>query len=62
MPFSNAPLGTLYAKLVVSHVLVGGLIWFLLLALERARMGLLQPRELSRAGSRRDEELGRLKA
>ena len=58
MPFSNAPLGTLYSKLVVSHVLVGGLIWFLLLALARARMGLLRPRELSRAGSRRNEELG----
>lgn len=62
MPYSNAPLGTLYAKLVVSHVLIGGLIWFLLLALARAKMGVLQPREANRGASRRDAEPGRQKA
>ena len=57
MPFSNAPLGTLYAKLVVSHVLVGGLIWFVLLAVARAKIGVQRSAELHGAQARRDEEL-----
>jgi hypothetical protein len=59
MPYSNAPLGTLYAKLVVSHVLVGGLIWFALLAVARAKIGAQRPAEQHGVGAKRDEAIGR---